>query len=206
LEVKTLSNSRIAKLISTRDVRFLTPFMGADCTISAAAKHVKVDIHTMYRRAKQLERFGIITPSLSKKRSGKPVVSYRATADKFFIPQTVISLDDHLREQFNKANEQFLSGITQTLQRDGGDDLGICVYKSDNGFMRVDVAALDGSHERPKGRPQTPAIGSLSYLNLTPAKADALRGELVEVMNRYRDEKGDERFFLRIQMTKLWDS
>lgn len=133
----TVTNSDQARLLSDpKSLRFFSPFLASEKTVTRAAKEIECGLHTMLYRVRTFLKAGLLRVTREEKRAGRPVKHYRSNYNAYFIPFSATpyaDLEERLREQFGPLTEDLIHGLAFVLRRVGHD--GQWLYRDIDGLL-----------------------------------------------------------------------
>lgn len=95
-------------------------------SLAELARTMQIDIRRMHYHVLALVRLGLLTVSRECSRAGRPIKMYRATADAFFVPDSVAdttptdSLLAQLRSELARERLRGRTGVIYYLAENGG--------------------------------------------------------------------------------------
>ncbi len=189
------SPAAVRVLLSPRDARFFTPFLGRERTLSEAAAVLGVRRDTMLYRVRQLLALELIEVVSVTPGRGRSVKRYRSVSDGFVVgfqaAQEASVLELFLARDAVQR-EGLGHGLLSALVGEHGWHLRI--YSDDAGLYWE--AAPDGQPEWQKEellRPEAPAAWYTNdQLRLSQDDAKALQRELATLLLRYRQKHQPE--------------
>jgi hypothetical protein len=192
-------------LIDHAVVRYLLPFLGEESSAADAARSLDVSLDVLLPRVRRFVDAGVLRQTGEVARKGRPIKLYRAIADEFFVPSSVIELSDaripdrHYETQMEAA---FLAAVDHFAHL--APEIGLRVYRHDDA-IDVRGAASSGINV-PFDSPQAPPVmREWRTIALTPARAKRLQGDLLRVLAEARadhDPAGDS-VMLSVRMVPL---
>jgi hypothetical protein len=196
---------RARLLLDRRVSRFMVPFMGQENSVSAAADELGVTIAFLLPRVRRLVREELLIITREELRKGRPIKYYRAAADEFFIPMSSLELSDALlSDQY--YNDVLVRNLVQQFEQFSAliPDAGFSVYRKGNG-IQVYMAIKPGA-DLPLTDPIAPPVmWEWRFLRLPHERAKQLQLELLEVLQRARDDHDPTAspVFVNVRMTPL---
>jgi hypothetical protein len=192
--------------VSPDTLLYLLPFIGQECSLAEAAEQLQVATSTMQYRIQTFLESGVLKLSSIKRRPGRPVKYYRSSRDTLFISfQTSASntLEDFVKSWHQPWNEYFLQNVCKTLDQQH-PDWGIRVYRKPNGELVILPAYNPHSDYDPLSEDE-PALllGWHPKLYLEPDEAKNLQRELSELLHRYEQKGGSQRYILRLALSPV---
>lgn len=192
-------------LISAKTTNFLIPFMLAEHSTASAAKELKVRLNTMAYWVGRLQQMGLVQPTCLKKRGGRAVQHYRASADAFFVPFARMGAAS-LEDIFGQLMQPFERAFTQSLVAllaEPGTDWGVCL-SAPGGRPTYVIADERGNRPLNSRQPaSSAATNRWQRLQLDFADAKSLQQELLELLDRYGDKKGSQGYIVHLASVPL---
>jgi hypothetical protein len=147
---------------------------------------------------------GLLQLSSVKRRPGRPVKYYRSSQDTLFISfetSACNTLEEFLTKWHQPWNRYFLQNVCKTLGQQHAN-WGVRVYRKGNGELTIQPACNPHDDYDPLGK-QEPALllGWQPRLYLDPQEAKTLQKELSELLKRYEQKGGSQRYILRLALT-----
>lgn len=173
----------------------LVLFLRGEASVGEAAKCLDTGFDRVYYQVRKLEALGILRVVRSETRSGRAIKYYRAAADAFFVPFTVLpheTFERAVTEGARVPEEMRAASTARALleQVDDPDHWGFRVNVEPGGtvnaFWGPRDAASDWSVLDYLLEPERPAVyGTNTSLSLTREQAKELQRELHELMARW---------------------
>ncbi len=200
---QTIGSEAAARLLTNADeAKWLTPFLGRETTIKAAASELELPMLGMYRGVKKLEQLGLLQVSRIEARKGRSVQHYRSSSDAYFVPYSVSPegtlerLLENSEHVWRKDLVRSLSRSFREAQENSSLELGLRLYRCDDRVYFVH--ALGSGETGSVGLTQSflaleaPAIRhEWVMLRLGFARAKELQRRMADLLNEYKnDEQG----------------
>ena len=205
--IKIISNAKAADtLIKPKTLHMLEPFLARDCTIIEAAKQTNDKPNTVLSRVKRFMDYGLIEITKEKKRAGRAIKYYRSTADIFFVPYEVTtaeSLETMMAERDSYWEKLLRKAVVQTRIENLGT-WGTRIYKDSRGRLQVQTAVDPNENYSMLDPKQAALLSSWRdsvYLDFEDAKK--LQTEMFELLKRYQQKSGSQRYILRLGMAAI---
>jgi hypothetical protein len=182
------------------------PFFARETTIAEAARIAQVSTLLMYRHVKRFETLGLLEVTRSEARRGRAIQYYQTVAKEFFIPARVLPLETTLEVVERNAQKLFLHSLGRTLMNhEGVADLGTRVSPSETGtgVVATHIALKPGENWDPSSVKEAALVESWANLRLSLEEAKTLQKELEEIVERYSERSGDEKYLLRLGLTPI---
>lgn len=180
--------------------RFLVPLLGRERSASEVAAEVGVSVGAVGYRLRQMCSLGLIAQTRRQRRHGRPIVYYRAVADRVFAPLDLAPIDslrDLFRQGLADLADRIEAAVEQGRLRVGeSPEWGTLLYRSSpGGPVNRDFvpAALTGEEAFWDAalHDESPAIWSQhATLDLAPQVAKQLQRELAGIVTRYATKAG----------------
>lgn len=214
---ETITSTAAADFLGNpRTAALINPFIARDSTIKHAAAKLEISALRMFRAVKKMEALGLLCVTHIETRRGRPVKHYRASSDAYFVPYRVtgadsledflMAQDEHLRRVFVRSFAEYLSGVLS----EQGSDPGRIIYRDEHGNITThSVGGLDdprGTHKPILEGEDYTGWSNYSVLRLDLERSRALKGELVELFEKYRAHSGEREYIVRLGMAPLKDS
>lgn len=205
--IKIISDAKAADtLINPKTLRMLEPFLAKDCTILEAAYETEEKANTVLSRIKRFMDYGLITITKEEKRAGRAIKHYRSTADIFFVPYeatTAESLEAMMAERDSYWEKLLRKAVVQTRIEDLGT-WGTRIYKDNRGRLQVQTAVNPEENYSMLDQNQAAILSSWRdsvYLDFDDAKE--LQTEMFELLKRYQQKSGNQRYIIRLGMAAI---
>ena len=195
--VQSLAAARA--LVDPRQQRYLEPFISRAEAIKPASEHLGVPLNKMYRAVKRFEALGIVEVRRRETQRGHRVSYYQTPARAFFIPFSLISLNEVFAVVGKRFDKEMLASSVNAweTQVDSQQSWGTKVYKSASGRVVV-----NGPFDSRTGEVwQNPNIVNMwQKVKLNNEDAQALRRDLADLMMRYvqKGGSGDDTYLIHM--------
>jgi hypothetical protein len=197
---QTIQSEPAARLLTNPEqANWITPFLGRETTIKAAAEELGLPMLGMYRAVKRLEQLELLTVTHSQSRKGRAVQHYRSSSDAYFVPYTAAPEGtlEHLLENadrsWRKDVVKSLSRSFREAQENSALELGLRLFRRDDHVYFVHAL---GSGET--GNPcltqsflavDAPAIrNEWVMLRLSFSRAKELQHRMAALLNEYKND------------------
>ena len=205
--LKVITDAAAADLlVNPYSLRQLAPFLGRECTVSQAAGETHAKANTVLSRVRRFMSLGLLRVVREEERKGRAVKVYRSTADIFFVPFEATSaetLETMLQERDAYWERLLRRGVVRARVEDVGT-WGTRVYRDAAGRLQVQTAVTP-SQNYTLLDPDRPAVLSAwrdsVYLDFADAKA--LQREMFELLKRYHQKEGAQRYIVRLGMAPV---
>jgi DNA-binding MarR family transcriptional regulator len=189
-------------LTNPNEANWISPFLGRETTIKAAAEELGIPMLGMYRAVKRLEQMGLLNVSRSEARKGRAVHYYRSSSDAYFVPYSAAPEGtlEHLLENADRSwRKNVVNSLAQSFweaQENSALELGLRLYRCDEHVYFVH--ALGSGETGSAGLTQSflavdaPAIRhEWVMLHLSFARAKELQQRMAALLNEYKkDDQG----------------
>lgn len=193
-------------LMNPTSLRQLAPFLGRDCTIARAAAETGDLPNTVLKRVRRFMELGLVEVVREEPRHGRARKVYRTTADLFFVPfeaTTADSLESALAERDAYWERLLRRNVVRTRMEAMGT-WGTRVYRDARGRLQVHTAVTPDANATTLD-PHMPAVLSSwrDSVRLDFEDAKALQREMFELLLRYQQKDGAQRYILRLGMAPV---
>jgi DNA-binding transcriptional ArsR family regulator len=190
--VLVVGDAAQARLLCGRaSVEALRPFLLRECTLTEAAAELEVRPSTLAYWVPRFVDAGLVREVRRVRRAGRAMRVYRAVADEFRVPFTLVPPEAHARfvERTRRlAHDEFLDALTRS--EPDVDRWGLAVgIQPDDGQLTLRFD-LPGAADVPPGRGRRRTYDIWLELDLRVEDAVRLRRELVDLVERYRAVSG----------------
>lgn len=201
-----IENSDVAEfLLNHATQKLLHPFLGREESLSQAAEALGMSISALLYRVQKLQTWEIIRVVRREPRAGRATKIYTTTSDSYFIPfgaTRAETLERYLAETKQYFEQMLTSNIAEMMRR-MDRDWGMQVYRDEVGNIQTQVAIYPDqivSFDQ-----VDTAILDFYYpgLKLNQEDAQALRQELVELIQKYAEKDGQRSYLLHIGLTPI---
>jgi hypothetical protein len=160
--------------------KHIRPFFARECTLSQAAKDLKIALGSTRYWVNKMEELGLVQLTRTEKRKGSPIKYYRTVADSFTVPLEVFplaSLEELLRLRQEPNFVRVRTALAKAaLAHDGG---WYAHFHLEGSVPFYTIRPKQGDHED----------AGIFYLwmpfRLTDEQAKTLRSELRDIQTRY---------------------
>jgi hypothetical protein len=184
----------------------LEPFLGRAVSVGQAARETGQKANTVLSRVRRMVEAGVLLECGSLPRRGRPIRLYRSSADAFFIPfdtTSAESLEAALAER-ESYWEKLLRENVVRARRERVGVWGTRIYRDGKGRLQIQTA-LTPDRNFTTLDPDGPAVMSAwrdsVYLDFEDAKS--LQRELFDLLKRYQQKEGAQRYILRLGMAPI---
>lgn len=204
---KRIDDPKAAKVIADPvSRRFLEPFLGTERMASQVASELGVATSSVLYRLNRFSELDLVQVTRTQARAGRPIRFYRSTADCFFVPFAVTSLDtaDMLSAHvFQPWQELLVSSVGEAWLKAIGESrhMGFRLGRDIAGRIQRDIVPESENLETSEFfeallGPSAPAVwDTWGTLTLLREDAKSLQEEIAVLQRRYRerqDPKGTE--------------
>jgi len=197
-------------LADPKALRHLTPFLGRECTVTAAARELGITPHAMLYWVKRFVALGLLTVTREQRRAGKPVKWHRSAADRFDVALRLLP-SATLEELLHRDDEPWRRLLVRNIVRISVDAFGqlhtFGLSVSGESGLKVELTAGAGSDFWNEFlRPDAPAFltGWVS-VQLDFEDAKAFQGAFCALLNRDQQRAGSQRYLARVALTPVTD-
>ena len=202
---QTIAAEPAARLLTNpEEASWITPFLGHETTIKAAAEELGLPMLVMYRAVKRLEQLGLVSVARTQARKGRAVLYYRSSSDAYFVPYsataegTLENLLENSERPWRSAVVKSLARSFQEAQANSHLELGLRLYRCEDRVYFVH--ALGSGKTSSLGLTQSflefdaPAIRhEWVMLHLSFVRAKELQQRMAALLNEYKnDMQGNE--------------
>jgi predicted transcriptional regulator len=209
LFMEAIKKSRIAHvrhpetldlLTNIHEHKFLLPYMQSEHSIAEVAKLLRLDFQLVYRKTKRLERCGLIKPTRTQTRAGRPIQLYASVAKQFFASASVLPLEQIFDQIERDLTPKIRRGLMDTYYNALDGEVGTHFFVTEDNHLSVRIGHANPSQPL---RPRTPAISLWQDLYLNHQTAKQLQKELEQLIERYRQPIGKDTYILHIELAPL---
>lgn len=179
----------VALLSDLRALRYLTPFLNAEHTLSSAATWLGCSTSTLAYWIPRFVGTGLLVRRGNQQRGGMPMPRYRAPARQLVVPFHSLPFDRRvalLDGGRMRVLRRFLDGLDEALERDRSVALG---FSSDSpGGFAVEMV------ETEEHREERAYTDGWMTLELDEADARQLATEMDALFDRYVGRNGPRRY------------
>jgi hypothetical protein len=184
----------------------LTPFIGQTATVQEAAAASGASANTTLKRVQRFMDAGLLQVAGETPRAGRPVKRYTAVADAFFVPfeaSANADLESALAER-EAASQALLRRSVVRARRDAIGAWGTRIYRDSRGRLQVHMAVQPEADASMLDAAQ-PAVLSAwrDTVMLSHEDAKALQRELAELLDRFENRSGPQRYALHFGLAPV---
>ena len=193
-------------LLNARTRTHLAPFLGEARSVSEVAQATGTKANTMLRRVQRFVRAGLLEVVEERPRRGRPIRTYRAVAEVFFVPfeaSAAADLDAALAEREAPVARVLRRSVVRA-RREAIGTWGTRIYRDARGQVQVHMAVRPEADVAPLD-PDGPAVLSAwrEGVTLDYADAKALQRELVALLEKYEGKRGGQRYVLHLGLAPV---
>jgi hypothetical protein len=205
---QTITEARAVKLLLDSERRnTLGAFMHGPCSVKQAAEKLGWSLKTVHDRVRTLETLGLLRVTHLEARQGRPIKHYAAVADGFFVPfhaTAAASFEGFISETLRPGQQAFIKLFAKAGIEliDNPDDAGFRLYAKNDG-INVDLTPTAERFEfMDLLEPNAPALMfTYTPLKLTTEDAKELQLAMIELLERYENRNGPEKFLAHVGLT-----
>jgi hypothetical protein len=132
---KYITDSKVAGFfVDSRNLHILDAFVGEEGkTLSCVAEMLRVEVGSLYYKAKKMEAYGILEVTKEEKRAGRAIKYYRLSAEEFFLPLELSpfeSVEGYIRATFSSLHELVLKNAALAREREWEGQWGISLIEN----------------------------------------------------------------------------
>lgn len=195
-----------AILVNPHTLRQLEPFLAREVTIKEAAKETGDKPNTVLSRVRRFLKLGLLEVVREEPRQGRAVKVYRSVADGFFIPFEATSAES-LEAALAERDAYWQALLRRNVVRarlEKVETYGTRIYRDSRGRLQVQMAVTPEQNYTTLDR-DDPAVLSAwrdaVYLDFEDAKA--LQKEMFDLLKRYQQKRGAQRYIVRLGLAPL---
>jgi predicted transcriptional regulator len=215
---QTIQSEAAALLLTnTGEARWITPFLGRETTIKAAAEELEMPMLGMYRAVKRLEQLGLLKVTRIEARKGRAVQHYRSSSDAYFVPYNVAP-EGTLEHVLENADRSWRKDLVRSLlqsfreaQENSALELGLRLYRCHEQVYLVH--ALGSGENSSLGLTQSfldldaPAIRhEWVMLHLGFARAKELQQRMADLLNEYKTDNQGSSYLACVTLAPMISS
>jgi|SRR5690606_29182083 len=206
-KVAVISDPKAAKVLLDPDTRnHLAPFIGRAAGISQAAAGSGEKENTTLKRVRRFVELGLLEVVAELPRAGRAVKLYRTTAEVFFVPFEATgseSLEAALAERDRNLESLLRRSVVQA-RLDSIGTWGTRIYRDVRGRLQVQTALTPDSNVTSLDA-EAPAVLSAwrDSLALDFEDAKALQREMFELLQRYLQKEGSQRYVVHLGLAPV---
>lgn len=203
----TISDQRRAQMLLNPHVRAqLAPFIARSATVQEAATATGASANTTLKRIRRFMDAGLVKIASEEPRAGRPIKRYTAVAEAFFVPfeaSANADLESALAER-EAASQALLRQSVVRARRDAIGAWGTRIYRDARGRLQVHMAVQPEADASMLDAAQ-PAVLSAwrDTVMLTHEDAKALQRELAELLDRFENRSGPQRYALHFGLAPV---
>lgn len=169
----TIRDARAASVFTdSNQRRILLQFASQPRSLAEVARALAMDLKQLHHIVTRLLRLGLVDVVQTRPRAGRGVKYYQCTGDSYFIPTEA-------------APKPFSRGLAKELQAAIARDVGAAV---DGMVFSLDsLGRASGRVVKKPGASAAP-LDSWRILRLSPARANALKQALRDVLDQFQNE------------------
>lgn len=207
LSIKIIHDARAADtLVNPMTLRQLAPFLAQTRTVSDVALETGEKANTVLARVRRFVALELLEVVSLTQRPGRSIKHYRTSADSFFVPYeatTAETLESLMAERDSYYETLLRQGVVTTRIHDIGT-WGTRIYRDDKGRLQIQTAVTP-DHNYTMIDPERPAVISAwrdsVYLDFADAKA--LQREMFDLLERYQQKEGAQRYIIRLGLAPV---
>lgn len=177
----------------------LKPFIKGACTVGDAAEQLGMKPTDLYYRVKRMLELGLLRVSHEESRRGRPLKYYRSSADEFFIPFCITSLEgveDFIVKHDEPWSRRLVRSLAHAYTHEASlEHWGLHISYREDGFLMFDLASHPPQQNGAAVRGAFSNWDSSFYLGEEDRRRMA--DEVHEVLERYRSKRSGPRCVLR---------
>lgn len=204
---RTVSDPHAADLLThPRTLRQLEPFLGRTRSVTEAAAASGDKPNTVLKRVRRFQAAGLLEQVGERARAGRPVKLYRAVAEVFFVPfeaTSAESLEAALAERDAYWEALLRRGVVRA-RREALGTWGTRIYRDRRERLQVQTALGPDANATTLDAAGPAALSAWRdevWLDFQDAKR--LQRELFELLLRYQEARGAQRYIVRVGMAPL---
>ena len=192
-------------LLGPEHTRTMTLFIESEVSVSQAAEHLRIPFRSAYTLVKRLERYGLIQVVRLERRDGRPVRFYRSVAKKFFIPKTLVPIEQVMNVVNGNLEQVFAQSFAHATWGELSSDGGIQFWLDEHDRPQCLLVEGPDTIAIVTTRDHTATYGMWHDWNLDFEDAKALQKELFALSGKYaqRSRKGTQSYLVRLAMTPV---
>lgn len=203
----TIHNPEAAAILTNpHTLRQLEPFLARETTVREVAQETGEKPNTVLSRVRRFVKLGLLEVVRKAPRQGRAVKIYKSTADGFFVPfeaTSAESLEAALAERDAYWQDLLRRNVVRArLER--VETYGTRIYRDVRGRLQVQMA-LTPEQNHTTLAPDDPAVLSAwrdaVYLDFEDAKA--LQREMFDLLKRFQQKRGAQRYIVRLGLAPV---
>lgn len=198
---QTIDAEPAARLLTNpEEAYWITPFLGRETTIKAAAAELELPMLVMYRAVKRLEQLGLVYVTRTQARKGRAVQYYRSSSDAYFVPYSA-TVEGTLENLLENSERPWRSAVVKSLassfreaQQSSQFELGLRLYRYQGRVFFIH--ALGAGDSGTLGLTQSflavdaPAIrNEWVMLHLSFSRAKELQQRMAALLDEYKKDQ-----------------
>lgn len=198
-----VEDAELARALTTPKIlRFFSPFLVSECSASDAARFLGVEISAVAYWIRCFLKLGLLRVTRLERRAGRSIKHYHASAESFFVPFSAIPVES-LEAMHDRIGEQSRAAMTRgqvAVLRESRESPGVRVFAQSK-ILRmeyVEATTLAPLYSLESTRPAVLEHWDIVKLNFEDAKA--LQIELSDLLARYADRAGTQRYILNLRL------
>ncbi len=193
-------------LMNPTTLRQIAPFLGRARTIGQAAEESGELPNTVLKRVRRFRAAELLEVAATLPRRGRPMKLYRTTADLFFVPfeaTAAESLEASLAER-DAYWERLLRRNVVRARMEALGTWGTRVYRDDRGRLQVQTAVTPEADATTLDADAPAVLSSWrDSVTLDFEDAKALQREMYELLLRYEQKQGAQRYIVRLALAPV---
>ena len=193
-------------LMNPTTLRQIAPFLGRARTIGQAAEEAGELPNTVLKRVRRFRAAELLEVAATLPRRGRPMKLYRTTADLFFVPfeaTAAESLEASLAER-DAYWERLLRRNVVRARMEALGTWGTRVYRDDRGRLQVQTAVTPEADATTLDADAPAVLSSWrDSVTLDFEDAKALQREMYELLLRYEQKQGAQRYIVRLALAPV---
>jgi predicted transcriptional regulator len=199
-----IDDAKIARyLLEPQHQTTLKPFMVSEMNVTQVAQELDLSFRKSYSLVKRLERYGLIRTVRLERRDGRPIRFYRASAKHFFVPISLVPIEQVMQIVNGEFEQRFAEQFVHATWGDLGADSGIQIWEGKHGIRCL---LVQKPHQviTPLALEYSATYGMWHQWLLNFEDAKALQQELFALSEKYsRRENGSQKYLVRLAMTPM---
>ncbi len=188
-------------------LRLLHVFTPEARGVADAARALDVTTEWLYKRVRRLERAGLLTVQDTRPRAGRAIRRYRAVAETFFVPFSLVPPETVGRHNRARHLDLFETAIGRTFREAPFDQAGwgFVTARTSGGDVSLRIVREDGVRWADLGDAAPVMVSGWHLLHLGAGDARELQGELRALHERFARRSGDGTYLLGIFLADTTD-
>ena len=204
--ILTVHNPEAAAILTNpHTLRQLEPFLAREMTVKEAAEETNEKPNTVLSRMRRFMGLGLLEVVREVPRQGRALKVYRSTADGFFIPFEATSAES-LEAALAERDAYWQALLRHNVVRarlEKVETYGTRIYRDARGRLQVQMAVTPEQNYTTLAQ-DDPAVLSAwreAYLDFEDAKA--LQREMFDLLKRYQQPRGAQRYIVRLGLAPI---